>query len=443
MTGWKQIADKWRCFGTDCTLIVNDFVSAGEKTYFMDENGELATGWVKYKDNYYYLDPETFAAITGWRQIDEVWRCFETDYTLIVDGLAHAGEKIYYMDEKGELASGWHKVEGLWYHFDETTFVADMSTWIQVDGTWYYIGTSGGVVMNGWATANGKWYYMGSDGKALTGWLKIGNSWYYLDPTTSAAVNGTVTINGKTYTFVNYVLQTSESGSGSGSGSSASGDDYKAQYTEVYTPKSNGYLWHLANSSLYYYEVDSSGTATGAWQWVEPIMGTSKTTVDAMVNAFTKRGVTYPSSTYASKGASTIRQFCQILYEEATAEGVRAEVLFAQVMWETGWLQFGGDVKPNQCNFGGIGATGGGAPGNTFANVREGLRAQVQHLKAYGSTDSLVNTCVDPRFGYITRGIIPYVQGLGIPDDPAGYGWAGGRLYGAQLVNLMRVYLGV
>ena len=103
---------------------------------------------------------------------------------------------------------------------------------------------------------------------------------------------------------------------------------------------------------------------------------------------------------------------------------MRAEVLFAQAMWETGWLQFGGDVKASQCNFGGLGATGGGAQGATFANVRTGLRAQVQHLKAYASTASLKNTCVDPRFSYVTRGCAPNLEDLNgkwaVPGDNYG-----------------------
>ena len=170
------------------------------------------------------------------------------------------------------------------------------------------------------------------------------------------------------------------------------------------------------------------GSADGAFRdkadEVTPIMGASEKTVDQMVAYYQKAGHSYPASTYASKGAPTLRDFCQIAYEEAKAEGVRAEVLFAQAMWETGWLQFGGDVESVQCNFGGLGATGDGAQGAAFANVRQGLRAQVQHLKAYASTDPLVNDCVDPRFNLVSRGCAPNLEDLNgrwaYPGD--GYG---------------------
>ncbi|MBE6464355.1 MAG: hypothetical protein E7003_03405 [Eggerthellaceae bacterium] len=182
--------------------------------------------------------------------------------------------------------------------------------------------------------------------------------------------------------------------------------------------------------------VDKGGEAPGSTEepFIEKqsaIMGDSQTTVAQMVRRYNNVGKAYPSSVYTQYGAANINEFCQILYEEAEAEGVRAEVVFAQAMHETGWLQFGGDVNADQCNFAGIGATGGGNPGNSFNDwgtdsVRKGLRAQVQHLKAYASTDDLVNECVDPRFNYVTRGCAPTLEDLGGR-------WAVGSTYGDRL----------
>lgn len=175
------------------------------------------------------------------------------------------------------------------------------------------------------------------------------------------------------------------------------------------------------------------GTAVG--QTVESsqaIMGTTKTTAAQMARYFRKmKGNSAYPSIYASKGAATIEDFCQIVYEEATAEGVRAEVVFCQAMWETGWLQFGGDVNVAQCNFAGIGATGGGAKGQYFKDVREGIRAQVQHLKAYASTSALKNACVDPRFNLVKRGIAPTLPDLN------GRWAVPGKNYGQDIYNLL------
>ena len=120
----------------------------------------------------------------------------------------------------------------------------------------------------------------------------------------------------------------------------------------------------------------------------------------------------YPITVYESKGASSIDDFLKILYEESLSEGVCPEIVYAQAMKETGYLRFGNLVQADQCNFAGIGATGHGNPGYTFSTVREGLRAQVQHLKAYACDEPLNNPCVDPRFGLVTRGCAPKTTDL-------------------------------
>lgn len=220
-------------------------------------------------------------------------------------------------------------------------------------------------------------------------------------------------------------------------------------YTQVAKTSSTSYTHSgLTSGNTYYYKVRAyvkladGSKAYGAWSSVKSqtvgylIMGSSDLTVSEMVDYYNAR-YTYPSAVYSSKGASTAKKFFTILKQEAEAEGVKTEVLFAQVILETGGLQFGGDVKAEQCNFGGLGAVGGGASGETYANVRTGLRAQVQHLKAYASTEDLNNTCVDTRFKYVTRGTAPYVEWLSIPNNPYGKGWASDASYGTKLLNII------
>lgn len=180
------------------------------------------------------------------------------------------------------------------------------------------------------------------------------------------------------------------------------------------------------------------------------IMGTSQTTVDQMVRYYNANASGYDTfkakfngkydGCLAKGGASTINQFAQIFYEEAMAEGVRAEVAFTQCMKETGFLKYGGDVLPNQYNFAGLGATGA-VNGASFSNVRMGIRAQIQHLKAYASLDGLTNQCVDPRFNLVKRGSAQYVEWLGIKENPNGYGWATSKSYGHDIVSMVNVLL--
>ncbi len=166
-----------------------------------------------------------------------------------------------------------------------------------------------------------------------------------------------------------------------------------------------------------------------------PISGTSQVTVSQMVSYY-KKNATYPTF-YSVSDAPTLKKFCQMYYDECEKEGIRAEVAFAQAMHETNFLRYGGDVGIEQYNFAGIGATGNGAKGNSFETVRIGIRAQVQHLKAYANNEPLAQACVDPRFTYVTRGCAPYVEWLSIPNNPYGKGWATDPNYAVKLKRMI------
>lgn len=136
----------------------------------------------------------------------------------------------------------------------------------------------------------------------------------------------------------------------------------------------------------------------------------------------------------------TVEELARMFIEEGEAEGVRGDVAFAQSLHETGYFKFGGIVLPSQNNYAGIGALNGNATGQaaSFPDPRTGVRAQIQHLKAYASTEALVNACVDPRFSLVARGVAPYVEWLGAADNPQGRGWAvPGAGYGANIVKLL------
>ena len=165
------------------------------------------------------------------------------------------------------------------------------------------------------------------------------------------------------------------------------------------------------------------------------IEGVSGVTLDQLVDYY-QAHATYPAY-YSGTDASSLRKFCKLYIDECAAEGIKAEVAFCQAMKETNFLRFGGDVKITQHNFAGLGATGGGAQGTSFDKVQTGIRAQIQHLKAYASDRELINTCVDTRFSYVTRKSAPYVEWLGIQENPARKGWATDPGYGQSIIYMI------
>ena len=325
----------------------------------------------------------------------------------------------YYIRPDGAKATGWVLDSGAWYYLDGSRGGAMVTGWVADAGSWYYLdGSRGGAMATGWVKDAGSWYYLGSDGALSTGWVADAGSWYYLDAAKGGAmVTGWLLDSGAWYYL-----------DGSHGGAMVTG-----------RARIEG-RW-------------STFAAGGAWQGYEtlhPVLAaptaSRQQVIATMVSTYNGSGRAYPSKALSEGGAATAQDFFTTLYDEAVAEGVSPELLFAQVMKETGWLQFGGDVKIQQLNFGGLGATGGGAAGASFPSVQIGLRAQVQHLRAYADSSAtpqaLSHPLVDPRFTYVRKGSAPYVEHLGIQENPQRTGWATARNYGNDLAAMIDQYFG-
>jgi hypothetical protein len=124
-----------------------------------------------------------------------------------------------------------------------------------------------------------------------------------------------------------------------------------------------------------------------------------------------------------------------IYIEESAVEGINHDTAFAQMCLETGFLSFTGLVSPDQNNFCGLGATGPGHPGERFPDPRTGVRAHIQHLKAYATDIPLKQELVDPRYYFVRFGSSPAIRGLSGT-------WATDVLYADKIANILeRLYI--
>ncbi|MGK2348302.1 N-acetylmuramoyl-L-alanine amidase [Actinomyces sp. W5033] len=384
LTGWQRVDGAWYYLGAD-GLMRTGWQPVDGSWYYLSSSGAMVTGWLQQGGSWYYLSASG-AMVTGWLQQGGSWYYLSASGAMVTGWLQQGGSW-YYLSASGAMVTGWLQQGGSWYYLSASG--AMVTGWLQQGGSWYYLSASGAMV-TGWLQQGGSWYYLDSSGAMRTGWQQVGGVWYYLD-SSGAMVTGARQIDG---------------------------------------------TWNLFSAS-------------GAWQGyttLTPVMAAPSasrgTVLHRMVTAYQATGHRFPSQALSAGGAGTLWAFATLVYDEATAEGVSPELLFAQVMTETAWLQFGGDVSISQFNFGGLGATGNGNRGLSFPDVRTGLRAQVQHLRAYAdpsvTTASLAHPVVDPRFGYVRKGSAPYVEHLGIQENPAGTGWAASRGYGLALASLMQ-----
>ena len=382
--GWEKINGKYYYFSSSGAKQTG-WVKPYDTWYYLNQDGVMQTGWLRFTDVTYYLD-ESGALVEGWRWIDGKCYYFKSGGSMARDtwiGDSYVDKDGIWIEGKTKNQAQWIKVGNeKWYRHADGSYTR--SNWEKIDGKWYFFDQNGWLKRSCWVKPYDTWYYVDAEGVMQTGWLKLTEGTYYLDES-GALVEG----------------------------------------------------WRVIDDTMYYFRSGGSLRYSG----VTTIMGTSRlgstknTVVDKLEKMYLKSGRIYPAYYSQYGGATTIREFCEIIYEEATDENIKPEVVFGQAMNETGYLQFGGDVKIEQFNFAGLGATGNGVHGNSFANIREGIRAQVQHLKAYASKDSLNHECVDVRFGYVNRGTAPYVEWLGIKENPNKAGWASSSEYGINLVE--------
>ena len=173
--------------------------------------------------------------------------------------------------------------------------------------------------------------------------------------------------------------------------------------------------------------VMEGGTAADS---LTAIMGKPAVTADQMKSYLKKKNPSVPQS---------VLDMIPLYISEGEAEGVRGDIAFAQSCLETGNFTFSGSaVILSQNNFCGLGVTQRGKTGLSFDTPQLGIRAQIQHLKAYASTDKLRNALIDPRFRYVKRGCAPYAEWLGQKENPQGKGWAAGEKYGEKILSILK-----
>ena len=173
--------------------------------------------------------------------------------------------------------------------------------------------------------------------------------------------------------------------------------------------------------------VMEGGTAADS---LTAIMGKPAVTADQMKSYLKKKNPSVPQS---------VLDMIPLYISEGEAEGVRGDIAFAQSCLETGNFTFSGSaVTLPQNNFCGLGVTQRGKAGLSFESPQLGIRAQIQHLKAYASTDKLRNERIDPRLRYVTRGCAPYTEWLGQKENPQGKGWAAGEKYGEKILSILK-----
>ena len=495
---WLHDADGWHYFGAQGIAASGWITTADGKTFYADQSsthnavklgqftvqnrdyyadsnsGVIKDGWVNYGDgNWAWANPDG-SLYAGWKLLPNgKWFYFDVNNSYHASfGLMSDGDQKYYIDrDRGLLYGGWisladgnwawantdgslyagwkHLPNGKWFYFDENVEYPLLKTGVfTISSGSYYVDVNRGMTSNDWVQLpNNGWAWAQSSGALASGWFNTpnGKTWYF-DPTTNehAALIGLQAINGSYYYFdLGYGLLRNQDitlPDGRTVHADASG------VLNIKPTDTNNGRGGNVDSNNGGDNRDANNTPADDGSPIEPtrgnfsdrtsVLGAPLVTKEDLQRDFNKRvGSAYPA-VYAEKGAATGADFVNQLWQAAIDEGVRPELLYAQVMIETGNLRFGGDVLPEQCNFGGMGATGNGARGLSFDTVLKGLRAQALHLRAYAGYEPLTvdpseAQKVDPRYSawILSRkaNIIRKLAGT----------WATDKNYAVKLVRVM------
>lgn len=346
------------------------------------------------------------------------------------------GSRCYY-DAQGELVTGEAEIDGTSYLFDFSG--AEKTGWRTVNGIRQYYDPETGARCSGWIIFGGNRYYTDPEQGKLTGEQWIDGRRYLLDKAYGFQHTGLCTFSDGAVTYFQ------ADGSLELGWQTNGGDTY---YISAETETALSGLQQLEDGLYYFaedgkllrsqtlfldgvtYQAAADGKLTAEHT---PITGQAQATAAQMT--------AYIRSVNPNVAQSVLDMIPDYLSEGA-AEGIRGDIAFAQSCLETGNFTFRGSaVTLEQNNFCGMGVTQNGMKGNSFATPQLGIRAQIQHLKSYASTAPLQQTCVDSRFRYVQRGCAPYVEWLGIQENPYHKGWASGANYGAKILRILAAIL--
>ena len=488
VTGFFDLSNKTVYYGSDGAMRYGEQLIEGYWYYFDTVSGKMKTGIHKFSNKTVYYGSDG-AMRYGEQLINGYWYYFDTARGAMITGFHKFPNKTVYYDDDGKMHYGELILDGKKYYFDPITgAMKNKEGWIKegdktyyyesnekvtgeqyISGKWYYFDPKkNGVMVTGLYKLSNRTVYYGSDGVMRYGEQLINGYWYYFDTVRGAMVTGFHKFPNKTvYYSKDGTMQYSEQLIDGYwyyfepvTGAMATGFHEFPNKTVYYNNDGKMHYGKLTLKDKHYYFNPVTGAMLtngmfngeyfgpdGVQRDCYKILGKSNTSIDQMIRYYNKKSpIAYPSEKLGKGGAPDIRTMATIFYEEAAKENIKAEVVWAQTMKETGYFKFGGQVKIEQFNFAGIGALDGGAAGASFPNVRTGVRAQIQHMKAYADATITKNTlsspCVDPRFDLVNpKGSAPYVEWLGQKENPGGYGWATGKEYGIDIVGMIQILM--
>ena len=178
-----------------------NYDSADDAVWYYFIDGKPATGWQRINGNWYFFDEEGLMLFNTWIE-DESGRSWLTrNGSMAINKWVLIDDEWYFFKENGYMAvNEWTKDSLGWMWMNADGRITK-NKWIQSKGEWYYLNASGYMASDEWAKDSSGWMYMNSSGKITkNAWTQYKDDWYYLKGDGYMAT-GSVFIGAKSYKF--------------------------------------------------------------------------------------------------------------------------------------------------------------------------------------------------------------------------------------------------
>ncbi|MBR7009140.1 MAG: hypothetical protein IKH90_11005 [Ruminococcus sp.] len=183
--------------------VLTGLQTIGNDLYYFSKYGVMQTGAITINDKRYFFDTYTGKAVVGFVERENGYTYYYDGANGVKTGFVTVNGKLYRLGISGNKLYGKQLVDGSYYFFDPQTGAA-VSGWVESftsSGDVYrsYYSPTDNKAVVGLKQIDGAYYYFSSSGNAISGSVKVNGVSMYFDPNTQKLFTGAVSINGKVY----------------------------------------------------------------------------------------------------------------------------------------------------------------------------------------------------------------------------------------------------
>lgn len=204
-TGWQQVSGKWYFLDGSGKMQTGWVRPSGSTWYWLKPSGAMGEGWLLDGGSWYYLKPGSGAMATGWYLVDGEWNWSSPSGKWRPNEWVRQNGRWWYRWADGDYPTsrnGVQKIDGNYYAFDDNGWMRTGWYYDGAQGKWLYLSPASGSAMRGWVAIDGEWFYLDDRCQWVpNSWEYDGGTWWLRWATGGYASGGWEKVDGDWYLF--------------------------------------------------------------------------------------------------------------------------------------------------------------------------------------------------------------------------------------------------